>query len=50
MLQVSVNDEGQDMWQVYLEMKEYVTALANCRNPLQRDQVYLLQVSVFIPH
>ncbi|CAA6658409.1 unnamed protein product [Spirodela intermedia] len=41
--QVSVNDEGQDMWQVYLEMKEYVTALANCRNSLQRDQVYLLQ-------
>ncbi|MQL89401.1 hypothetical protein Taro_021975 [Colocasia esculenta] len=41
--QVSVNDEGRDMWQVYLDMKEYATALANCRNPFQRDQVYLVQ-------
>jgi hypothetical protein len=42
--QVSVNDEGRDMWKVYLDMKEYAAALANCRDPLQRDQVYLLQV------
>ncbi|KAI9075328.1 hypothetical protein K1719_042733 [Acacia pycnantha] len=41
--QVSVNDEGRDMWKVYLDMKEYATALANCRDPLQRDQVYLVQ-------
>ncbi|KAG8642378.1 hypothetical protein MANES_12G082900v8 [Manihot esculenta] len=41
--QVSVNDEGRDMWKVYLDMKEYTAALANCRDPLQRDQVYLLQ-------
>ncbi|XP_050205186.1 vacuolar sorting protein 18 [Mercurialis annua] len=41
--QVSVNDEGRDMWKVYLDMKEYAAALANCRDPLQRDQVYLLQ-------
>lgn len=32
------------MWQVYLEMKEYATALAYCRTPMQRDQVYLAQV------
>jgi hypothetical protein len=43
--QVSVNDEGRDMWKVYLDMKEYAAALANCRDPLQRDQVYLLQVT-----
>lgn len=42
--QVSVNDEGRDMWKVYLDMNEYAAALANCRDPLQRDQVYLVQV------
>lgn len=41
--QVSVNDEDRDMWKVYLDMKEYAAALANCRDPLQRDQVYLVQ-------
>ncbi|KAM0936066.1 putative transcription factor C2H2 family [Dioscorea sansibarensis] len=41
--QVSVHDEGRDMWQVYLDMKEYAAALAHCRNPFQRDQVYLVQ-------
>ncbi|KAK7308269.1 hypothetical protein VNO77_41871 [Canavalia gladiata] len=41
--QVSINDEGQDMWKVYLDMKEYAAALANCRDPFQRDQVYLVQ-------
>lgn len=41
--QVSVNDEGRDMWKVYLDMKEYAAALANCRDGLQRDQVYLAQ-------
>lgn len=41
--QVSVNDEGRDMWKVYLDMNDYAAALANCRDPLQRDQVYLLQ-------
>ncbi|KAI3997302.1 hypothetical protein MKX01_009146 [Papaver californicum] len=41
--QVSVQDEGRDMWQVYLDLKEYAIALANCRDPFQRDQVYLVQ-------
>ncbi|KAL4272066.1 hypothetical protein GQ457_13G006460 [Hibiscus cannabinus] len=41
--QVSVNDEGRDMWKVYLDMKDYAAALANSRDPLQRDQVYLVQ-------
>lgn len=44
-MQVSVNDEGRDMWKVYLDMKEYAAALSNCRDPLQRDQVYLMQVA-----
>lgn len=41
--QVSVNDEGRDLWKVYLDLKEYAAALANCRDALQRDQVYLVQ-------
>lgn len=41
---MSINDEGRDMWKVYLDMKEYAAALANCRDPFQRDQVYLVQV------
>lgn len=41
--QVSMNDEGRDMWKVYLDLKEYAVALANCRDALQRDQVYLVQ-------
>ncbi|KAL0417125.1 UNVERIFIED_CONTAM: Vacuolar sorting protein 18 [Sesamum latifolium] len=41
--QVSVNDEGRDMWKVYLDLQEYAAALANCRDALQRDQVYLVQ-------
>ncbi|KAL4292984.1 hypothetical protein AHAS_Ahas18G0082700 [Arachis hypogaea] len=41
--QVSIDDEGRDMWKVYLDMKEYAAALANCRDPIQRDQVYLVQ-------
>lgn len=41
---MSINDEGRDMWKVYLDMNEYTAALANCRDPFQRDQVYLVQV------
>uniref|UniRef100_A0A0D9X4Z4 Uncharacterized protein n=1 Tax=Leersia perrieri TaxID=77586 RepID=A0A0D9X4Z4_9ORYZ len=41
--QISSSDEGRDMWQVFLDMKEYATALSHCRNPFQRDQVYLVQ-------
>ena len=52
MIQVSVNDEGRDMWKVYLDLKEYAAALANCRDALQKDQVYLVQVRldwIFLP-
>lgn len=44
LFQMSVQDEGRDMWQVYLDMKEYAAALAHCRDPVERDQVYLVQV------
>lgn len=32
------------MWKVYLDLKVYAASLANCRDALQRDQVYLVQV------
>ncbi|RCV29816.1 hypothetical protein SETIT_6G043600v2 [Setaria italica] len=41
--QISTSDEGRDMWQVYLDMNHYAAALSHCRNPFQRDQVYLVQ-------
>ncbi|KAL5730676.1 Vacuolar protein sorting-associated protein 18 like protein [Ranunculus cassubicifolius] len=41
--QVSVHDEGRDMWKVYLDMQKYTAALEHCRDPVQRDQVYLVQ-------
>ncbi|XP_006659889.1 vacuolar sorting protein 18 [Oryza brachyantha] len=41
--QISSSDEGRDMWQVYLDMKDYATALSHCRNSFQRDQVYQVQ-------
>ncbi|XP_020100737.1 vacuolar protein sorting-associated protein 18 homolog isoform X3 [Ananas comosus] len=44
--QVSVRDEGRDMWQVYLDMKEYASALSHCHSPSQRDQVYLVQADL----
>ena len=34
------------MWQVYLDMNHYAAALSHCRNPFQRDQVYLVQVLI----
>ncbi|KAJ7297796.1 hypothetical protein O6H91_Y035600 [Diphasiastrum complanatum] len=41
--EVAVQDEGRDMWQVYLDLKEYTAALEHCREPLQRDRVYEAQ-------
>lgn len=35
----SVNDEGQDMWKVNLDLKECTAKLSNCRDFLQRDPV-----------
>ncbi|CAM8954413.1 unnamed protein product [Rhodiola kirilowii] len=41
--QVSVQEEGRDMWRVYLNMKAYAVALENCRDQFQKDQVHLAQ-------
>lgn len=43
-LQITVSDEGRDMWQVYLGLKEYTAALEACRDLAQRDRVYAAQV------
>lgn len=47
-IQVSTSDEGRDMWQVYLDMNHYAAALSHCRNQFQRDQVYLVQVFMYL--
>lgn len=41
--EIVIDDEGRDMWQVYLGIKDYATALENCRNGLQKDHVYVSQ-------
>jgi hypothetical protein len=43
-VQITVQDEGRDMWQVYLGLKEYAAALEACRDLAQRDRVYAAQV------
>lgn len=43
---MSTQDEGRDMWRVYLDKGDYAVALSNCRSPYQRDQVYLVQVTL----
>jgi hypothetical protein len=42
-MQITVQDEGRDMWQVYSSLKEYTAALEHCRDSLQRDCVYAAQ-------
>ncbi|CAK9261476.1 unnamed protein product [Sphagnum jensenii] len=41
--EITVQDEGRDMWQVYSSLKEYTAALEHCRDSLQRDCVYAAQ-------
>lgn len=41
--EITVQDEGRDMWQVYLGLKEYAAALEACRDLAQRDRVYAAQ-------
>lgn len=35
------------MWQVYLGVKDYTAALEHCRDGLQKDHVYVSQVTHF---
>lgn len=44
--EIIIDDEGRDMWQVYLDAKDYAAALAHCRDLLQRDTVYAAQAEV----
>lgn len=44
--EIEINDEGRDMWQVYLGVKNYAAALEHCRDTLQRDHVYAAQAEV----
>jgi hypothetical protein len=43
-MQIIVQDEGWNMWQVYLCLKEYIGTLEHCQDSLQWDCVYATQV------
>eukprot|EP00250_Pteridium_aquilinum_P006787 c16631_g1_i1 orf=516-3560(-) len=44
--EIVIDDEGRDMWQVYLGVKDYTTALEHCRDGLQKDHVYVTQADI----
>lgn len=44
--EIVIDDEGRDMWQVYLGVKDYTAALEHCRDGLQKDHVYVSQADI----
>ncbi|KAI5068926.1 hypothetical protein GOP47_0015227 [Adiantum capillus-veneris] len=44
--EIGINDEGRDMWQVYLGVKDYTAALEHCRDVSQKDHVYVAQAEI----
>jgi len=44
LMQIIVQDEGWNMWQVYSCLKKYIGTLECCRDNLQWDCVYAMQV------
>ncbi|PQM35754.1 vacuolar protein sorting-associated protein 18 homolog [Prunus yedoensis var. nudiflora] len=47
--QVSVNDEGRDMWKVYLDMKEYAAALANFMTHFSETKYIWCRLKLHLP-
>jgi hypothetical protein len=43
MYELVVKDEDRDVWKLYLQKKDYSTALQYCKEPTQRTQVYTAQ-------
>ncbi|KAI8064792.1 vacuolar protein sorting protein 18 [Gilbertella persicaria] len=43
MYELVIKDEDRDVWKLYLQQKEYATALQYCKEPSQRTQVYTAQ-------
>ncbi|MCO5603326.1 hypothetical protein L7F22_057476 [Adiantum nelumboides] len=44
--EIGINDEGRDMWQVYLGVKDYTAALEHCIDVSQKDHVYVAQADI----
>jgi hypothetical protein len=43
MYELVIKDEERDVWKLYLQKKEYDTALQYCKEPSQRTQIYTAQ-------
>jgi hypothetical protein len=43
--QLVIEQESRDVWKIYLEKKQYDTALHYCRDDAQRDKVYTTQAN-----
>jgi hypothetical protein len=41
--EVTINDEDRDVWQMYLERKQFETALRHCKTATQKDRVWSAQ-------
>ncbi len=41
--EVTINDEDRDVWQMYLERKQFETALRHCKSAAQKDRVWSAQ-------
>ncbi|KAH7283931.1 hypothetical protein KP509_34G031500 [Ceratopteris richardii] len=44
--EIVINDEGRDMWLMYLSIKDYATALEHCRDGSQKDRVFVTQADI----
>jgi hypothetical protein len=40
-----IREESRDVWKIYLEKKQYDTALHYCRDDAQRDKVFTTQAN-----
>ncbi|KAI8985185.1 Pep3/Vps18/deep orange family-domain-containing protein [Pilobolus umbonatus] len=43
MYELSITNEERDVWKLYLEKKNYNSALRYCKDPAQKDRVYTAQ-------
>lgn len=43
MYELTINNEERDVWKLYLEKKRYNSALRYCKDPGQKDKVFIAQ-------
>lgn len=41
--ELEITDEDRNVWEMYLQKKQYESALQYCKNPLQKDKVWSAQ-------